>query len=349
MMGDIGRVQAKRGHARRARRDETRRRPARRVAAGAAGGEGRRQDARDPHAAGRAAIAAGVCHVRGRRRGCCLRVLALFGFCGAVEDYGRACDLAIRALAKTPAANASALALVPPNAPQAYANDIAVTPRREALARRCACIRSAHLTPTSSAMPTFHNGPIEIAYLDTGEGDPIVLVHGFGSNKEVNWVDPGWVDYADRRRPPRHRARQSRPRRVDQALRSRANTTARHGGRRARACSIISRSSAPTSWAIRWARASRPISRSRIQSRMRSAILGGIGKRLITGGGLSEPDRAGARGADRSTTSPIRRASMFRRFAEQTKSDRLALAACIRGGGQTLDARRRSRRSERRC
>ena len=42
-------------------------------------------------------------------------------------------------------------------------------------------------------MPSFRNGPVEIAYLDTGKGDPIVLVHGFGSSKEANWVDPGWV------------------------------------------------------------------------------------------------------------------------------------------------------------
>src|SRR6195256_1274417 len=42
-------------------------------------------------------------------------------------------------------------------------------------------------------MPSFHNGPVEIAYLDEGEGDPILLVHGFASTKNVNWVYPGWV------------------------------------------------------------------------------------------------------------------------------------------------------------
>src|SRR5436190_2175639 len=42
-------------------------------------------------------------------------------------------------------------------------------------------------------MPTFHNDDVEIAFLDQGEGDPIVLVHGFASTKEVNWVQPGWV------------------------------------------------------------------------------------------------------------------------------------------------------------
>src|SRR5947209_11571088 len=43
------------------------------------------------------------------------------------------------------------------------------------------------------SMPSFHNGAVEIAYLDEGEGDPIVLVHGFASTKNVNWVYPAWV------------------------------------------------------------------------------------------------------------------------------------------------------------
>src|SRR3974377_96622 len=42
-------------------------------------------------------------------------------------------------------------------------------------------------------MARIRNGEIEIAYLDEGQGEPIVFVHGFASNKEVNWVNPGWV------------------------------------------------------------------------------------------------------------------------------------------------------------
>ena len=32
----------------------------------------------------------------------------------------------------------------------------------------------------------------EIAYLDEGNGKPVVLVHGFASNASVNWYGPGW-------------------------------------------------------------------------------------------------------------------------------------------------------------
>jgi pimeloyl-ACP methyl ester carboxylesterase len=49
-------------------------------------------------------------------------------------------------------------------------------------------------------MPSFRNGGVEIAYLDEGEGEPIVLVHGFASTKEVNWVQPGWVESLTRAR-----------------------------------------------------------------------------------------------------------------------------------------------------
>src|SRR6201988_5178714 len=42
-------------------------------------------------------------------------------------------------------------------------------------------------------MPSFDHDGGERPFLDGGQGEPIVLVHGFASNKEVNWVYPGWV------------------------------------------------------------------------------------------------------------------------------------------------------------
>src|SRR5262245_46851232 len=42
-------------------------------------------------------------------------------------------------------------------------------------------------------MQSFRHGDVEIAFLDEGEGEPIVLVHGFASNAYTNWVYPGWV------------------------------------------------------------------------------------------------------------------------------------------------------------
>src|SRR6266550_1833006 len=42
-------------------------------------------------------------------------------------------------------------------------------------------------------MPHFQHGKVEIAFLDEGVGELIVLVHGFASTKEINWVYPAWV------------------------------------------------------------------------------------------------------------------------------------------------------------
>src|SRR5438132_14049153 len=42
-------------------------------------------------------------------------------------------------------------------------------------------------------MQNFRHDGVEIAFLDEGEGEPIVLVHGFASTAAVNWVHPGWV------------------------------------------------------------------------------------------------------------------------------------------------------------
>ena len=60
---------------------------------------------------------------------------------------------------------------------------------------RLAVISDRHydLPKMELSMPSFHNGAVEIAYLDEGEGDPIILVHGFASSKNVNWVYPTWV------------------------------------------------------------------------------------------------------------------------------------------------------------
>lgn len=41
---------------------------------------------------------------------------------------------------------------------------------------------------------TFESGGVDIAYDDVGEGPPIVLVHGFASDRRGNWREPGWYD-----------------------------------------------------------------------------------------------------------------------------------------------------------
>jgi pimeloyl-ACP methyl ester carboxylesterase len=69
--------------------------------------------------------------------------------------------------------------------------------------------------------------------------------------------------------------------------------------------------------------------------RLRSAILGGIGIGLIEGGGPGE-NVVRALEADSldDVTDPVGRT--FRAFADQTRSDRRALAACLRGSRRLM-------------
>lgn len=42
-------------------------------------------------------------------------------------------------------------------------------------------------------MPIAKLKSLDISYADEGEGDAILLIHGFASTKEANWIDTGWV------------------------------------------------------------------------------------------------------------------------------------------------------------
>ena len=68
---------------------------------------------------------------------------------------------------------------------------------------------------------------------------------------------------------------------------------------------------------------------------VRSLVLGGLGDRLVRDAGLPETiaEALEAPSLD-SLADPTQR--LFRAFAEQTKSDRAALAACVRGSRRTL-------------
>ena len=174
----------------------------------------------------------------------------------------------------------------------------------------------------------FRHGNVEIAFLQEGRGEPIVLVHGFASNKEVNWVYPGWVSTLTRggRRvialDNRGHGRSTKlydpadyhtDRMVEDVL-----ALLDHLGLEcvdllgysmgARVCAFLA--------------AHHP-------GRARSLILGGLGIHLVEGVGLPESIAAALEAPRSEVTDPVGR--QFRVFAEQTKSDRRALAACIRG------------------
>ena len=186
-------------------------------------------------------------------------------------------------------------------------------------------------------MTSFMNGDVEIAYLDEGQGEPIVLVHGFGSNKEINWVNPSWVTTLTRA-----------GRRVI-ALDNRGH------GQSTKLYGVDDYDMPLMAGDVRALLDHLAIARADIMgysmgaritaflavhepSRVRSAILGGLGIRLIEGHGSAMAnviaDALLAPSLD-DVTDPTGR--MFRMFAEQTKSDLKALSACMRRPRQILN------------
>jgi pimeloyl-ACP methyl ester carboxylesterase len=184
------------------------------------------------------------------------------------------------------------------------------------------------------AVPSFRHDDVEIAFLDEGEGEPIVLVHGFASNAAVNWVQPGWVAFlkaAGRRViAPDNRGHGASSKLYDPA----AYHSALMAGDVAALLDHLDLGRADLMGYSMGARITAFLALQHPQ-RLRSAIFGGLGINLIDGIGVPD-DVAAALEAPSLEAVSDPGARMFRAFAEQTKSDLRALAACMRGSRQTL-------------
>jgi pimeloyl-ACP methyl ester carboxylesterase len=183
-------------------------------------------------------------------------------------------------------------------------------------------------------MASFKNGNVEIAYLDEGEGEPIVLVHGFASTKEVNWVNPSWVTTLTRA-GRRVIALDDRGHGGSSKLTDPADYhSAKMAGDVAALMDHLRIERADVMGYSMGARITAFLAVDH-PVRVRSAILGGLGIRLVDGVGLPE-SIADALEAPSLPDVKDPMGRVFRAFAEQTKSDLKALAACIRGSRQTL-------------
>ncbi|WP_043161410.1 alpha/beta fold hydrolase [Bradyrhizobium sp. Ai1a-2] len=183
-------------------------------------------------------------------------------------------------------------------------------------------------------MPSFHHGAVEIAYLDEGEGDPIFLVHGFASSKNVNWVYPGWV--SDLRKDGRrvialdNRGHGESAKLYDPAQYDIATMASD-------VIALMDHLGIPRADIMGYSLGSRmaAVLAHNEPQRLRSAILGGIGIGLIDGGGPGENVAVALEAPSlEDVTDPVGRT--FRAFADQTRSDRRALAACLRGSRRLM-------------
>jgi len=183
-------------------------------------------------------------------------------------------------------------------------------------------------------MPSFHNGSVEIAYLDEGEGDPIVLVHGFASTKNVNWVYPTWTSTlakAGRRVIALDNRGHGESAKLYDSEEYHVGIMA--GDVRA----LMDHLNIERADMMGYSMGGRITAYlgQRNPERLRSAILGGIGMGLIEGGGPGENVASALEAASLDdVTDPVGRT--FRAFADQTRSDRRALAACLRGSRRLM-------------
>src|SRR3984957_263583 len=183
-------------------------------------------------------------------------------------------------------------------------------------------------------MPSFHNGAVEIAYLDEGEGDPVLLVHGFASSKNVNWVYPTWVS----------ELKKNRYRVIALDNRGHGDSSKLYDAEQYHIPTMAGDVSAlmdhleiERADIMGYSLGSRMTAVLALQApqRLRSAILGGIGIGLIEGGGPGENVAEALEAPSlEDVTDPVGRT--FRAFADQTRSDHRALAACLRGSRRLM-------------
>lgn len=185
-------------------------------------------------------------------------------------------------------------------------------------------------------MQTFDSDGIEIAYLDEGEGEPILLIHGFASNIATNWVDPGWVRFLTRA-GRRVIAIDNRGHGASEKLydpEKYPSPTMAEDARRLLEHLEIER--ADVMGYSMGARITAFLTMSHPE-KVRSAIMAGLGINMVRGVGGAGPI---AKALEAPSIDEVvnETARTFRAFAESTGGDLLALAACIRASRDKITA-----------
>ena len=179
-------------------------------------------------------------------------------------------------------------------------------------------------------------GDVDITYIDEGDGEAVLLIHGFASNAVVNWLGPGWVKTL-----------------TEAGYRAIALDNRGHGGSTkfyqpehyepdlmaADALALLNHLAVPQAHVIGYSMGSRIMTFMSLAApdRLRRLVYGGMGRNLITGVGGWQPIAAALEADDVSQISDPT-GLRFRLFADQTDSDRRALAACIRPSRQKITA-----------
>ena len=185
----------------------------------------------------------------------------------------------------------------------------------------------------------FSSRGVDIAFVDVPPlahdlGEPILLIHGFASSHRVNWVETGWVEtlaQAGRRVV----AFDNRGHGHSEKLHSPADYGAELMTQDA--ANLLAHLRIERADVMGYSMGARLASFLALAEpkRVRALILGGLGDRLTRDAGLPEAiaEALEAPSLD-SLADPTQR--LFRAFAERTRSDLAALAACVRGLRRSL-------------
>jgi pimeloyl-ACP methyl ester carboxylesterase len=183
-------------------------------------------------------------------------------------------------------------------------------------------------------LASFLSDGIEIAYEVAGRGPAVLLVHGFASNHRVNWIDTGWVrtlSEAGYRVVAFDNRGHGRSAKLYDPASYTAPVMADDASRLLTHLGLTSAAVIGYSMGARIA-AFLAINHAAKVSR---AVFAGLAQNMIRGlDGAEEIARA----LEAETGSPAitPQTQPFRQFAEQTGSDRIALAACMRSARQKI-------------
>jgi pimeloyl-ACP methyl ester carboxylesterase len=185
----------------------------------------------------------------------------------------------------------------------------------------------------------FSSDGVDIAFIDVQPrahdlGEPILLIHGFASNHRVNWVEPGWVETLTKA-GRRVVAFDNRGHGASQKLYAPADYRAEL--MTSDAANLLAHLKIERADVMGYSMGARLASFLALAEpkRARSLILGGIGDRLVRDAGLPETIAAALEAPSLDgLADPAQR--LFRAFAERTRSDLRALAACVRGSRRAL-------------
>lgn len=177
------------------------------------------------------------------------------------------------------------------------------------------------------AVSTFLSDGISIAYKVFGEGRPVLLLHGFASSVEVNWVSTGWVDTLVKA-GYRVVAMDNRGHGKSQKLYDPSLYFAHEMA--ADALRLLDHLGIERTPVIGYSMGARIAAYLALLApeRLACAVFGGMGMNLITGLSDSEAIISGLTAESLSEVTE-KTARQFRIFAEHSGADRAALAACM--------------------